>query len=200
MAASTGLRFHMGDASGAPGDTLGARYSYQLPVTLDLGFKLTPDVYLGGYLGFAYGAEGNADLIEDYCDDDDGNLSNDISCSVLSYRIGAALQYHFVPGGEYNPWVGYGFGLETVDQSLQDAPRGFKQSTQTTAVTLAKLNLGVDYRGRSGIGVGLLSEAAAGRFFHTRTEIDGVATYAGGIDQPAYHLWVGAGVRLVLFP
>src|SRR5688572_27293580 len=49
MAFSTGLRFPMGDASGAPGDTLAARYSYQLPLVLDIGSKVTPHVHLGGY-------------------------------------------------------------------------------------------------------------------------------------------------------
>ncbi len=199
MAASAGLRFPMGDASGAPKDTLAARYGYQLPLTLDIGSKLTPEIYVGAYLGIGYGAEGNADRVEHYCADDT-DLENNISCSVMAYRIGAQAQYHFVPGGQYNPWVGYGFGLETVNQTLEDTTRDVEQSTQSTAVTLARLDLGVDYRGRNGMGAGLFSEVAVGRFFHTRTEIDGDATYAGGIDEPAYHCWVGAGVRLVLFP
>ena len=200
MAFSAGLRFPMGDATHAPGDSLAARYSYQLPLTLDIGAKVTKNIYAGGYLGWSWGAEGNANSVEEYCDDDDSNLSNDISCSTHAYRVGLEAQYHLSPEAEYNPWFGYGFGLETVNQSLRDAPRGFRQSTQSTALTLARLNLGVDYRSRSGVGMGLFSEASAGRFFHTRTEVDGNATYAGGVDDAAFHLWVGAGLRLVLFP
>lgn len=200
MAFSTGLRFPMGDASGARGDTLAARYSYQLPLVLDIGSKVTPHVHLGGYAGFAYGVEGSADAVEDYCDDDDGNLTNDISCATLAYKAGLQAQYHFAPAARYNPWVGYGAGVELVSQSLNDSTRRFEERTLSTALTVAKGNLGVDFRSRSGVGLGLYSEASLGRFVHSRTEINGDTTYVGKVDDPAWHVWLGAGLRLVLFP
>jgi hypothetical protein len=200
MAFSTGLRFPMGDASGAPGDTLAARYSFQLPLVFDIGSKVTPNVHVGGYAGFAFGAEGNADSVEDYCDDDDGDLANDISCSVYAYKVGAQAQYHFAPSARYNPWLGYGAGVELVSQSLNDSTKHFEERTLSTALTLGKFDLGVDFRSRSGMGMGLYSEASVGRFVHSRTEINGEATYVGKVADPAWHVWLGAGVRLVLFP
>ena len=200
MAFSTGLRFPMGDASGAPGDTLAARYSYQLPLVFDIGSKVTPHVHLGGYAGFAYGVEGNADAVEDYCDDDDGDLANDISCATLAYKVGAQAQYHLAPAARYNPWFGYGAGVELVSQSLNDSTRRFEERTLSTSLTVAKVDLGVDFRSRSGMGLGLYSELSLGRFIHSRTEINGEATYVGKVADPAWHVWLGAGLRLVLFP
>lgn len=200
MAFSTGLRFPMGDATHASGDSLAARYSYQLPMVLDIGSKVTKDVFLGGYLGFAYGAEGNADAVEDYCEDDDGNLTNDISCSTYAYKAGLEAQYHFAPADTYNPWIGYGAGVELFSQSLHDSTRHFEERTLSTALTPAKLDLGVDYRSKSGMGIGLYSEASAGRLVHSRTELNGSTSYVGRIEDPAWHFWVGAGLRLVLFP
>jgi len=200
MAFSTGLRFPMGDASGALGDTLAARYSFQLPLVFDIGSKVTPNVHVGGYAGFAIGAEGNADSVEEYCDDDDGDLANDISCSVYAYKAGLQAQYHLAPSAAYNPWLGYGAGVELVSQSLNDSTRHFEERTLSTAVTLGKFDLGVDFRSRSGMGLGLFSEASVGRFVHSRTEINGDTTYVGKVVDPAWHVWLGAGVRLVLFP
>ncbi|HEY6723105.1 MAG TPA: hypothetical protein VI197_03710 [Polyangiaceae bacterium] len=200
MAFSTGLRFPMGDATGAHGDTLAARYSYQLPLVFDIGSKVTRHVHVGGYAGFAWGAEGNADAVEEYCDDDDSDLSNDISCSTRAYKIGLQAQYHLAPAARYNPWAGYGAGVELVSQSLNDSTRRFEERTLSTALTVAKVDLGVDFRSRGGIGLGLYSEASVGRFVHSRTEINGEATYVGKVDDPAWHVWLGAGLRLVLFP
>lgn len=200
MAFSTGLRFPMGDATGEAGDTLAARYSYQLPLVFDIGSKVTRHVHVGGYAGFAYGVEGNADAVEEYCDDDDGDLANDISCATFAYKVGLQAQYHLAPAARYNPWLGYGAGVEVVSQSLNDATRRFEERTLSTSLTVAKVDLGVDFRSKSGVGVGLYSEVSVGRFVHSRTEINGDATYVGKVDDPAWHVWLGAGLRLVLFP
>lgn len=200
MAFSTGLRFPMGDATGAAGDTLAARYSYQLPLVVDIGSKVTRHVHVGGYAGFAYGAEGNADAVEEYCDDDDADLANDISCATYAYKAGLQAQYHLAPAARYNPWASYGAGVELVSQSLNDSTRRFEERTLSTALTVAKVDLGVDFRSRSGMGMGLYSEASVGRFVHSRTEINGETTYVGRVDDPTWHVWLGAGLRLVLFP
>jgi hypothetical protein len=200
MAARLGLRFPTGQATGAPGDTLARRYSYQLPLALDVGYKVTKHVLLGGYLGFAYGAEGSQKDIDGYCEDDDSGLSNDVSCSVFDYRMGILGQYHFIPAGKYNPWLGYSFGLEAVSQTLNDKPRGFKENTLTIGITYAKLDGGMDFRGKDGLGFGIYSEAAIGRYVSSRTEINGYTTYAGPIDDQHWHAWLGGGIRAVLLP
>jgi hypothetical protein len=200
MAARVGLRFPAGKATNAPGDTLEHRYSYQLPLQLDVGYKLSPLVHLGGYLGFAYGAEGSAPSIDGYCEDDDSDLTNDVSCNVFDYRTGLQAQIHFLPSSKYNPWLGYGIGLEAASQTLHDKPRKFKENTLTVGATYAKLDGGMDFRGRDGFGFGFYSEAAIGRYFHSRTEINGYTRYAGPIDEQAWHVWLGGGVRAELFP
>ena len=41
------------------GDRLGRRYAWQWPLGLGLGGKVSDSVYIGGYLGLAFGAEGS---------------------------------------------------------------------------------------------------------------------------------------------
>lgn len=200
MAARAGLRFPAGKATAEPGDTLARRYSYQLPLALDVGYKLSRHVLVGGYLGFAYGAEGSQKNISGYCEDDDSGLNNDVSCTVFDYRMGIMGQYQFLPSGKYNPWLGYGFGVEAASQTLNDKPRGFRENTLTIGVTYAKIDGGMDFRGKDGLGFGLYSEAAIGRYVRSRTQINGYTTYVGSIDDPEWHVWLGGGIRAVLLP
>lgn len=198
MALRTGLAFPSGNATAAPGDSLARRYSKQWPLHLDLGAKVTEHVYLGGYFAFAFGAEGNDAAISEYCNDDDSNLENDISCSAHSVRFGVQAQYHFLPDEGTNPWLGYGVGIESTTQRLLDEPRGYDEQTTTTGITYAKLDAGLDFRLR--VGLGLYAEAAIGRFTDSSTEVNGRKVYDGAIDERAWHMWLTTGARLVIFP
>ncbi|HEX6275243.1 MAG TPA: hypothetical protein VFZ53_19520, partial [Polyangiaceae bacterium] len=105
MAFRFGLAFPFGDATGAPLDTLGARYAWQVPLGLDIGGKLGPNVFVGGYLTYAFGAEGSDTLVEALCDDNDEDLENDVSCGASSLRFGLQVQYHFTPAEKTNGWI-----------------------------------------------------------------------------------------------
>jgi hypothetical protein len=55
LALRTGYMVPFGQATGAPGDTMGNTFSGQVPLIVDIGGKLTPNVFLGGYLGLGFG-------------------------------------------------------------------------------------------------------------------------------------------------
>jgi hypothetical protein len=198
MAFRTGLAFPSGKASGTAGDSLARRYSWHWPLQLDLGSKVTEHVHVGGYMGFSIGAEGNDIDVEEYCDDDDSNLENDISCNAYGFRIGAQAQYHFAPDQTTNPWLGYGIGIESHTQSLQDRPRGYSERTTASGITYAKLDAGLDFR--LPVGLGIYGEAALGRYTKSTTYIRGERVSTGAIDDRDWHLWLIFGVRLVVFP
>ncbi len=194
-----GLSVPLGLATTEPGDSLARRYAWQLPFEVGVGFKPNPNIYLGGYLTFGLGGEGSEEQMAAYCDDDDADLENDIACTALSLRAGIEGQYHFKPAGEVNPWVGYGIGFEAVDASVSDTNSGYSEATYTSGITWAKLQVGVDFRGDP-LGVAPFMEGAVGRYTSARTEINGVETFSGDLDDPGFHAWLTFGARLVFFP
>lgn len=193
-----GLSFPYGDATEDPGDSLGARYAWQLPLLFGLGAKLAEEWYLGGYLQFGFGSEGSDPGVEDACDDKDTNLENDVSCSVLTIRVGVEGVYSFEPEARWNPWIGYGLGIESVIQTIDDRPHNREETNSSTGTTYAKLSFGADYR--ASVGFGPVVEVVASRFEKTTTEINGSEVHSGPVDDPAWHTWITVGFRMVVRP
>lgn len=193
-----GFMFPGGRATGEQSDLLGSRYSWQVPFVLDLGVKPTEHIFVGTYMGFSLGAEGNDTQIEGYCDDDDDDLENDVSCGSHTLRIGLEVQYHVMPDQRWNPWIGYGFGFISASQSIDDRQKGRSEETTASGLTYAQISGGVDFR--SALGVGPFGEVSVGRFNSTRTVIDNEDTFQGPIDDRAIHYWMTIGFRMVVRP
>jgi hypothetical protein len=200
LALRTGLSIPLGDATGAPQDELRERYSVQVPFVFDIGAKFWPNVYIGGYLGFGVGAEGASDRVEELCDDKDSNDENDIACSAYTLRIGAEARYYFSPDETLDPWISYGIGFEAAGQSIDDRPQRRSEETTARGIEFARLGAGFDWRASRVFGLGPLVEVAFGQYTHTRTEVNGVETFDGPIDDRAMHSWATIGMRGVFFP
>lgn len=198
MALRTGFSFPMGEASGTASDTLGRRYAWQIPIAIDLGAKITRSIFIGTYLQVGFGGEGSDTEVTAFCDDNDHNFSNDVSCSVVTARIGLLANYQFSPDHVVNPWVGYGFGFESATQSLTDKQHGYSESTTASGLTYAQLAGGIDFRGA--VGGGPYAELAIGRFLRSSTEQYGRRVYSGDIEDRAVHAWLTLGVRFVVRP
>jgi hypothetical protein len=196
----TGVSIPLGEATGAPRDDLRQRYSAQVPFVLDLGAKILPELYVGGYLGFAVGAEGADNRVEELCDDNDADGENQIACSAYTLRIGIEARYYLNPDGTLDPWLSYGIGFESASQSIDDNPRRRSEKTTVTGIEFARLGVGFDWRASRVFGLGPLFELALGRYGGTRTEVNGVTTFDGTIDRGAVHGWATVGVRGVFFP
>jgi hypothetical protein len=50
------------------------------------------------------------------------------------------------------------------------------------------------------IGLGPYLMTSVGRFQKSRTAINDDTTFNGTIEDRAFHLWIGAGIKVVLFP
>lgn len=199
MTIESGLALPFGDATSAPNDALDRRYSYQIPFNFELGGKVSETLFIGSYLGFALGAEGDDPTIEEYCEDDDDDGQNDVSCSSVSLYIGILGRYGFSPDADWNPWLSYGLGYEATHQSISDQEDGYAESTLSSGVTYLRLSAGVDYRKRSP-GIGPALHLAIGRFHNSSTEVDGELAYRDVIRDPAWHLWATLGLRMVIRP
>lgn len=200
LALRTGLSIPLGDATGTARDEQRERYSVQVPFIFDIGAKFWPNVYIGGYLGFGVGAEGANDRVEELCDDNDGNSENDIECSAHSLRIGVEARYYFSPAETLDPWISYGLGFEAATQSINDRPQRRSEETTASGIEFARLGFGFDWRAGRVFGLGPLVEVAAGQYTRTRTEVNGVETFDGAIEDRAIHGWVTIGMRGVFFP
>jgi hypothetical protein len=106
-----------------------------LPVTLDIGYRLTPHWYLGGYFGVAYGtgsncAEGGTDSA---------------SCWETQIRVGVDAEYDIVTDRWYQPWVSVGVGWETMNEMETDQ-EGDESSGSSNGIEFANVGVGVDFR------------------------------------------------------
>ena len=200
MSFRTGASIPMGNATGARGDTLSRRYAWQVPLGLDLGAKLTDALFLGAYAVFGVGSEGSDLRTEGYCDDDDSNLRNDVSCSAHSVRLGLEVRYSFQPGERWSPWVGYGAGIETATEELDDRNARYRETTTMHGFTVAKLSGGADYRAGAAVGVGPFAELSIGNYTQSVTEVNEAIRFDGAVGEPDWHAWLTVGVRMVLFP
>jgi len=195
----TAVLFPFGDATAGRGDSLNSRYGWQwMPLELGLGAKLIDSLYLGGYLNVGVGWEGSDLRTEAHCEAGNDAV-DDVSCSAVSTRLGLELRYSFTPAESMNGWIGYGIGMTTGSQTISDAGR-YSETSTAQGIELARLTGGLDFRASRGFGLGPFALVSLGRYTHQKTEINGVVTSSGSIDNPALHAWVSVGLRMVIFP
>jgi hypothetical protein len=82
--------------------------SGMLPIWLDIGYRINPNIFVGGYAQYGIA------FVKD-CPDS-------ASCSASSIRFGAQAHYHIIPDQTFDPWVGLG-ALALVTRSSRRRPR-----------------------------------------------------------------------------
>lgn len=196
MAVVIGSLVPTGNATGDAGDTMQSRYAPQFAFEIAAGAKVSKPVYVGGYMGMGVGGIGNDAYTSDLC----SNGYHDVSCGADSARFGLEIQYHFIPGGSVNPWVGYGLAYELAWQEVDDHVAARTETSTVDGFQYGRLEAGVDLRFGRVIGLGAFIHVEIGRYTHETTSVYGRETYSGGINNTAMHAWVGPGLRLVFFP
>jgi hypothetical protein len=161
-------------------------YSSTLPTfTLDIGGKIGDYFFVGGYLGFMTG--GVAGYLQNECQ------SLNYSCGVSSFRIGAEVQYNFLPAETIDPWIGYGIGWYGFN--LSESANGQSLTTNLNGPEYAHFMTGVDFRLNRYMGIGPTLDYSIGSF----TSVS--QTNASGLNiNSAIHSWFMIGGRIVLFP
>lgn len=193
------LAFPIGEASGARGDQLSARYAWQwMPLDVGLGAKLIDELYVGAYATVGLGAEGDDSRTEGRCEAGDG-VEDDVSCSAMSLHAGVEAHYVFTPAESMTGFVGYGFGINGGVQTISDAGR-YSESTTARGFDWARVSGGLTFRLSRGFGMSPFAMVSLGRYTHQRTEIRNVETSSADISDPAFHAWLALGLRLVIFP
>lgn len=161
--------------------------SGQIPLWVDLGYRINPNIFVGGYLSYGFASVG--DGLDEVCDQDG------IDCSASSMRLGAQLQYHFMPAESTDAWAGLGIGWE--NSSLSAEAMGQEITISTSGFEFAMLQGGVDFRVHDAVALGPFVGFTMAQF--SSADCDGPAGACDGfpdeIEHKAFHQWLFLGVR-----
>jgi hypothetical protein len=189
MALRTGVALPFGDADKSV--SMSDISTAQVPLLIDLGGKLGRNVFLGAYVGFAVGGASRG-FLEDMCDQ--GN----VSCATVSVRLGAQVQYHFMPAEQVNPWLGYGIGVESL--GLGASRSGSPDRTVALGgFEFAHLMGGFDFRLGKVFGIGPFVDYSLGQYGSATIKV-GDTSREFDLGEKALHHWLTLGVRGTFFP
>ena len=197
MAIRTGASIPLGSVTGVPSGSnadnpkMSDYVSTQFALILDIGAKIIPNLFIGGYLGLGIGGAGGNQA--DVCD------KNNLSCSAVSLRIGIQAQFHFIPDGKINPWAGYGIGYEAT--SLSASANGNSSSLTATGVEFGHLMGGVDFRITRVFGVGPFLDLGIGQYGSlTGSGSNSNSSVSNDIKDKALHEWLTIGGKFTFWP
>jgi opacity protein-like surface antigen len=161
-------------------ESLSDGFSGQLPVQMDVGYRINPHFYVGAYgqLGYAF-PKGDCSV-------------PGVSCSGLGTRLGINAQYHVLPDAKFDPWIGVGTGYEWLTAKMS----GGNQTASATAhgFELVNLQIGGDYRVSKQFAIGPFASLSLGQFSKQSTSING-QDLSGDIQNTALHEWITLGVK-----
>jgi hypothetical protein len=182
LALRTGYSVPLGNT--ALGTKLSDTTGGQVPLIVDVGAKLIPELFLGGYFGFGIG--GDAGDVQRLCNMNGGGC---VSADVIA---GIEAQYQILPGGSADPWLGYGVGIESIALSTGSNDNN---SVTYTGWQFARLSGGVDFRLTRTFGIGPFADLSLGKY-SSITQGPISATLA----NQEQHEWLTIGARFVFFP
>jgi hypothetical protein len=191
LALRTGVAVPFGEVE--KGATMSDSFTPQVPIIGDVGIKVAPDLFLGAYVGVSFGGVG--DTVKQGCD------AVGVDCTAVGVRFGIQAQYHFIPDGKWNPWVGYGIGLELLTAS--GSKNDDKLHAGLFGVEYAHFMAGVDYRVSEVFGIGPFADFALGQYGSTSLEAtrNGVTKKSNGdLANPSLHEWLTIGLKVTFFP
>lgn len=178
LGARLGYALGLGDVGG----TLGMNdwVSGQLPLQLDLTWRVRPNVALGVYFAWGLGRAGG-DLAS-ACDEPGAG------CFASVRRLGVQVLRSFGAIRGFTPWVGGGAGYEW--STLSASPSSGRVHATIRGWEYLNLQVGADYPAARRLSVGpylLVSIAEYGE-----GELGGEG---GDIRDRSLHAWLGLGVR-----
>jgi hypothetical protein len=190
MALRTGFALPVGKASGEDGAAMSDVTTGHVPLIVELGGKVVPNLFLGGYVGLSAGRAAGA--TDDLCD------GGDYDCYVTAIRAGFEGHFQIHPHGSANPWIGYGIGYESLQLKLSGGDED--GSLVRTGPEYARIMGGLDFRLSRVFGFGPFLDVAIGKYTRYEDDLPGEDKDAGSIPRTATHEWVTFGARFVFFP
>lgn len=160
--------------------------SGQVPFVLDIGGKVIPELFIGGYFGLAFGGAGG--LASEQCE------RSNVSCAGVGVSLGVEAQYHILPKNLVNPWVGYGLGFQSLAMGAK--VNGHTETSSFSGFEFARFMAGADFRLNHVFGVGPFVDLSMATYTKYQDEDED----SRDIPDTALHEWLTLGVRFVFFP
>jgi opacity protein-like surface antigen len=176
-----------GNGTNGSGD-LSKVFSGVIPIWVDAGYRLNPNFYIGGFFQYGIGlipkdALGSTTI---QCG------QNGVSCSGSDIMLGVDAQYHLMPDGAIDPWVGIGVGYEIGNVNVSEA--GTSAGESFNGFQFVNAQVGADYKPTPNFGIGPFVMFSAGEF--ANCSLSGAASgETCTIPQKAVHEWLTFGLR-----
>jgi len=187
LGARVGYAFPTGKVDDGPDADLGDYWKNQIPLQVDVGFKLSPALTLGGYVSYGFSSAG------DVADAELCSLT-DVDCSLSIVRLGVQLDYAFETASpSVVPWFGVGTGYEWA-RIKADGPVGEAKLTDK-GWEILNLQVGADFKAGPSFAVGPFAQYAFGKYTRIELEDEDGNTLGGDVEDTAMHGWFQIGVR-----
>lgn len=198
-----GARAGYGVPLGKTEDEHGARdlsdaSSGMIPLQLDVGYRATSKLMVGGYVMYGFGFAGRS--IKATCDA--VRTAETATCGAHDVRLGLQTQYHWAPEHHLSPWVGAGIGYEwltyTLNASFLDSSGTITRRAQ--GWEFLDVEIGLDLLLSSRFGLGPFASCSVGAykeysFACSGTACTGVYSYRRDISSATLHEWLMLGAR-----
>ncbi len=163
-----------------------------IPLWIDVGYRLSPHLLLGGY--FMYGIV--LPKTAPAADPLGGGCPEGLDCFASGLRFGIQGQYAFAPSAPVNPWLGIALGYERVNSELTgelfNIP--FEASTTHSGPDLLQLQGGVDFRASDAFGLGPFAAVSAMQYTSCSIALSGEESSCE-LDDGGWHGWFVLGLR-----
>jgi len=194
----TGYAFSAGRIGAPPNGTdgdLGDVISAQIPLWLDVGYRLNTDLYLGAYFQYGFG----------FVNDDRQGLCRNanVDCSASDIRVGVMGRYALGSLGSTIPWVGLGIGYEWTKFSGQESVLGTSTDVTSSGFEIANLQFGLDYAVTPRVLIAPFLSISFDQYRSrsSKTVTGPVTTNVDqDYDEKSLHEWVLIGARVAFAP
>ncbi|HVP68272.1 MAG TPA: hypothetical protein VMT17_13515 [Anaeromyxobacteraceae bacterium] len=167
----------LGAATGVSGDAMNKIFSGTLPLQLDVGWRFSPNLYLGAYFDFSPAF---------------------VSSQLSTWEFGIDFLYTFtIQKSIVLPYAGLGVGYELASYTIKGVSSITGGSASETATAtgweFVRFIVGVDFRVANAFRVGPFVNFSLGEY--TNLSTSGVTSSSGSISNKALHEWLQFGIK-----
>jgi len=144
--------------------------SLQVPFWFDVGYRIIPEIYVGGYFQYGFGITHN-------CPDG-------ASCSANDIRLGANIHYHPRAGYAVDPWLGFGVGYEFFN--LSSSGGGQSADGHANGFEFANFQAGIDFHASPSFRVGPFLSFSVDETTSESATLNGVSASASDFDKATH--------------
>jgi outer membrane protein W len=177
---------HEGATAGDTNDKLSDDVKLIVPIAIDAGYRINPNVYVGLLFQYGFGIVNTDSSSGAAC----GGAG--VSCSASDLRLGVDLHFHFAPGQSFDPWLGVGAGYEWLFLDVSDG--GISGSITATGFEFGNVQLGGDIPIAPNFAVGPFVSLSFGQYSNVSVS-QGGASMDMSITSKSFHEWLEFGVR-----